>query len=1015
MRYAWFRVLLLGCLLIIPAAMSFGANGKIRGTVRDVATKQSLPGANVLVMGTALGAMADAQGQFTILNVPPGSYRLQASVVGYRRVVIENVRVNLDQTVEQNFDLPSEAVEVGEVLISAERRVVDKNRTSTKSTVTSEEISNLPMVTALDVLNTTPGAFKGFVRGGKINETKTIIDGVDVTDQYYAVAAEQTNQGILVATGLTRNTESQLSSAASVNFAAVEQMALNTGALGAENPGATAGTITYALKEGRGALTGGLNARVSQFGGLSYNGPDVYWDDYQFFSDQYSTKRRLDSLRAIAVRTTAIANGITADSTRYQKLTYYKGKYDNQNKPTMDFEAFLGGNITDNWRFYLSGRYYDTHGRLPNQRTRQADITLKTGYNLTNDIKLDAFGILNDKGELFGWKNTEYNDRTRYFLEGVPKNNGLDYVGSLKLTHVLSPSTFYEVQLSQTYKLTQYGYTDANGDGICELNEGGDFLQMADTASIRKYIAQAATELGKFFRIGDEAGPSMIGPPGAIGNVQVLFTRPQFVYDQIKSRTTTLRGDITSQVNFNHQLKAGFQLKLHDLSRIERNSTLGADNVDLRSRLFVEKWQFYPTELGLYASDRMEFGGLVLNLGARLDRFDFNVSDIANYYNYYKLDTVDVDGQPRRVGLPVRATDKEPAIWFFSPRIGVSHPVGDQAALFFSYSRQGIAPPFSRMYNAYNLLFGAPGSFPNYNTAHQDLIKSSNYEIGLQWEFMPAQFGLNFTAYMRDVENYSTPAFTFQLANGSNVVYLNMNGQYADARGIEVTLTALRKQYLDLVWISGRASYAYTYVKASGWTGNDGSQRTTFATVDSNNYGNKLPYNDFIYYNKVQNNVTGGQSTLTGGYDREHRISYTLVLGFPYEVQLSSIGTFQSGFYFPLAYTVDPRVASRQLGQSPWNKSVDFRLEKAFKIDNIRLAIYADVKNAFNWTNIIGYDNTATGGALWEGSVVKGTNPANNQPTGPDPTGTLRRPISLDNSLFFDFPREYFFGVRVEF
>ena len=431
--------------------------------------------------------------------------------------------------------------------------------------------------------------------------------------------------------------------------------------------------------------------------------------------------------------------------------------------------------------------------------------------------------------------------------------------------------------------------------------------------------------------------------------------------------------------------------------------------------MFVEKWQFYPSELGVYASDRMEFGGLVLNLGFRLDRFDFNVSDIANYYNYFRADTVNVDGQALRVNLPIREANKEPAIWFFSPRIGVSHPVGDQAALFFSYSRQGIAPPFSRMYNAYNLLFGAPGSFPNYNTEHQDLIKSSNYEIGLQWEFMPQRFGLNFTAYMRDVENYSTPAFTLQLSNGSNVTYLNMNGQYADARGIEVTVTALRQQYADFVWVSGRASYAYTYVKASGWTGNDGSQRTTFTTADSLNYGNKLPYNDFIYYNKVQNNVTGGNSTLTGGYDREHRLSYTLVLGFPYDIQLSSIGTFQSGFYYPLQYTVDPRVASRTLGQSPWTKQVDFRLEKAFKVDGLRVAVFADVKNAFNWVNIIGYDNTTTGAQIWESTSQGKVVDAAGATAGPDPTGSLKRPISLDNSLFYDFPREYFFGVRVEF
>ena len=76
MRYAWFRVLFLGCLLMLPAALAFCANGKIRGTVRDDATRQALPGANIVLVGTTLGAMADAGGNYTILNVPPGVYRL---------------------------------------------------------------------------------------------------------------------------------------------------------------------------------------------------------------------------------------------------------------------------------------------------------------------------------------------------------------------------------------------------------------------------------------------------------------------------------------------------------------------------------------------------------------------------------------------------------------------------------------------------------------------------------------------------------------------------------------------------------------------------------------------------------------------------------------------------------------------------------------------------------------------------------------------------------------------------
>jgi len=118
------------------------------------------------------------------------------------------------------------------------------------------------------------------------------------------------------------------------------------------------------------------------------------------------------------------------------------------------------------------------------------------------------------------------------------------------------------------------------------------------------------------------------------------------------------------------------------------------------------------------------------------------------------------------------------------------------------------------------------------------------------------------------------------------------------------------------------------------------------------------------------------------------------------------VGVFQSGFYYPLSYTVDPRVSARQLGQAPWTKQVDFRLEKGFSIDNVRFAVYADVKNAFNWVNIIGYDNTVSGASIWEYSNIDGN---------PDPTGQYKRAISLDNSLFYDFPREYYFGVRLEF
>jgi hypothetical protein len=173
-----------------------------------------------------------------------------------------------------------------------------------------------------------------------------------------------------------------------------------------------------------------------------------------------------------------------------------------------------------------------------------------------------------------------------------------------------------------------------------------------------------------------------------------------------------------------------------------------------------------------------------------------------------------------------------------------------------------------------------------------------------------------------------------------------------------------------------------------------------------------LPFTDFWSYNKVENYVTGGNNLLQGGYDRNHRITYVLFLEFPYQIMVSSIGTFQSGFYYPLSLTADPRVAGRAFGQAPWNKQVDIRLEKGFTLSNIKLAVYFDMKNLFNAVNILGYDNTLTGAALWEYSNAGMTTLNDGHP---DPTGTYKRAISLNGSPFYDIPREYYFGVRIDF
>ena len=1014
MRSSWCKVLLILLIILAIPALLFAGNGKISGTVKDATTKEAVVGANVVIVGTTMGAATDAEGRYYILNIPPGTYSVQASVVGYARMEIAGVQVRADQTSDINFDLRQETIELKEVVIQAQMRVVDKSQTSSKSMVTKDELANkLPINSVLEVLNTTPGAYKGFVRGGKITETKTIVDGVDVSDQFYAVSADQANQNILTTSGgLVRYRAYQLSSNASVNFNSIEQLSVNTGAVGADNASASAGLINYSLREGRGKMTGSFSAKTSQLNGLKYVGPDLYWNDAVYFAEKTVTQRRLDSNKALqaVTPTTARQLVITPDSIKSLKYTYTTGKYLNQDKPQINVDGMVSGSITENWGYLVSGRYFDSHDRLPNEHERQADITLKSTYNMGSNFKINAFGILNDKGRLFGWKNSYYNDAMRYFLEGVPRSDGVTATGSIKATQVLSPNTFYEVQVSSVYRNDRYGYTDGNGDGICSLNEGGDFLTLEKTADVDKYVSQSGVDLYKFFRIGDEAGPSQITQPMAAGGVQVNISRPQFIYENTHNLTTTAKFDITSQVDYNNQLKAGLSFQVNDISRIQRNSGLGADNTDTKRRLLVEDWDFKPTLFGGYLQDRMEYAGLVINLGARIDRWDPRAADYINYFNLFSRQLTMVDDSSRFELIPLRSSTNVKPYWFFSPRIGVSHPISDEAAMYFSYSRNYIPPPYARLYASYNAVMGAAGSFPNSVSMVQEPTTSSNYELGAQWEFIPKKFGLTFSAYMRDIQNYSYQGLTVNLANGSNVMYTT--AQYADARGVEFGIQALRQTYFDILTLYGRLNYSYSYIKATGWTGNDPLQQTTFSRPDTLRFGNILPFSDFWSYNKVETNVTGGSNLLTGGYDRAHRITYVLFLEFPYQIMLSSVGTFQSGFYYPLTFTADARVAGRSFGQAPWNKQVDIRLEKGFTVDRIRFAVYFDMKNVLNSVNILGYDNTSSGAALWEYSNAGMTNMNDGTP---DPTGTYKRAVARDSSPFYDIPREYYFGVRVDF
>lgn len=161
-----------------------GTTGKIAGKIIDKITGEPLYGANVIIIGTNYGGAANFEGEYFIINIPPGVYELKASMVGFTQVVVQNVRVSVDQTTRIDFELNEESVQISDVVVTATKPIVQKDLTSTEAKVSGDQISMLPLEDVSSVVNLQAGVVDGHFRGGRSNEVKYLIDGVPVNDAF---------------------------------------------------------------------------------------------------------------------------------------------------------------------------------------------------------------------------------------------------------------------------------------------------------------------------------------------------------------------------------------------------------------------------------------------------------------------------------------------------------------------------------------------------------------------------------------------------------------------------------------------------------------------------------------------------------------------------------------------------------------------------------------------------------------------------------------------------------------
>lgn len=248
--------LLLGAPFLVMAQ----GTGTLAGTVVDATTGETLPGANVIIEGTTLGAATDLDGNYRIIGVPVGTYDITAAFVGYESTTELGVEINSGYTRQIDFELRDETVDLEGIEVVYERPIIQRDAIGAPRVVSGEDLQNLPVrgVTAVAALQSGVVADEGsgnlFVRGGREQEVTYYVDGVKVTNGPVAV-----------------------------NQSAVQEQEMLIGSIPARYGDVQSGVISITTKSGRNEFFGSLEAITSEvldsygynLGALSLGGPII--------------------------------------------------------------------------------------------------------------------------------------------------------------------------------------------------------------------------------------------------------------------------------------------------------------------------------------------------------------------------------------------------------------------------------------------------------------------------------------------------------------------------------------------------------------------------------------------------------------------------------------------------------------------------------------------------------------------------------------------------------------------
>jgi outer membrane receptor protein involved in Fe transport len=789
-------------IIFISNILFAGTTGKIAGRIVDQETGEALPGVNVVVKGTTLGSTTDIDGYYVILQVPPGVHSIVTSMVGYATITINDVYVHIDQTSTVNIDMLSEAIEIGDITVVAQRSLVKLDVSTSVASVRPDEIEVLPVTSITDIVGLQAGVEEGLViRGGQADELLYQIDGVTLRDP-------GNNKPITA-----------------VALSSIQDVSIERGGFNAEYGQVRSGIVNIVGKEGSindyfGSVQLKYSPATPKHFGISVYDPNSMWnrpylDDAVAWTgtssgvwDQYTSRQypNFEGWNSVSKRLLSDNNpNNDLSPAAAQRLWMWEHRRTPvTNAPDYNIDAGFGGPVPliseqlGNLRFFASFRFEKEMLLIPLSRDdyQEYNISAKVNSDITGDMKLMLSGSSGKSYNVAMNADDSQFNNNQFGVNGVQFWNPTDYLRSpLSIAQQLSDHRASRIFTESWYNPAEVSHIALAGK-LTDFITPSTYYEVSVEHVNRKYETGPlpVRNTSKIYEIApgyfvDEApyGWSSSATAG-IGDPDMFFGgHSGQMRDSSKTNSYALKFDLTSQITNDHLVKFGTEFAYYDLDLNYGKVSPAFDDINY----VKEHW--FPFRLSAYLQDKIEMLGFIANVGFRMDLSNPNVEwiDVDPFDKAYYSGDYDPS-----IDYPKKKAEVDIA---FSPRIGISHPITENSKLYFNYGHFKQLPAYQE---TFRLGRGGSGALSNIGDPNLVEAKTIAYELGYDHVLFELYL-LQIQAYYRDISDVQ--AYTNYTSERKGIGYFKAtNDNYLDVRGAEVTF---KKNMGD--WIRGFVTFTY--------------------------------------------------------------------------------------------------------------------------------------------------------------------------------------------------------------